>query len=68
LSSHLVFLLVLVEAERKNGEIVEHSDVVREHVDDEIIDAFILSSRNVFTGVVLLAIPVKNNSIVLESE
>jgi len=68
LGSYLKFLLVLVETERKDGEVVEHSDVVREHVNDEIIDAFVLPSSNVLTWIILLAIPVKNDSIVPKSE
>ena len=68
LGSDLVLLLTFIETERKNCEIVEDSDVVGEDVNDEVVDAFVFSKTNVLTGIVLLASPIENDSILLISE
>jgi hypothetical protein len=42
--------------------------VVGEDVNDEVVDAFVFPKTNVLTGIVLLASPVENDSILLISE
>ena len=68
MGSDLVFFLVFIETERKNSEVVEDSDVVGENVNDEVVDTFVFSEGDIFTGVVLLTGPVENDSVAFISE
>jgi hypothetical protein len=68
LGPDLEFLLSFVEAEGDDGEVVEEPNVVREHIDGEVVAAFVFSVEGVVVGIVLHAFPVENHIGSLESE